>query len=705
MYERSLGRFDHRWDYHDAAGLLVGLVLRWDTPKGKQIRPVSFFRDDGHDHGSGGQWKLTGMPAPRPLYGLPGLIHKDGQSHELVLVCEGEKAAEAAIACGYTATTSPHGAKSASKCDWSVLNGKHVVIVPDLDEAGDRYADELIELCSGSASVRVVDLSEAWSDLPSGADLVDVLAMESGDAQRLSQRLDALIQQTEPECISGGQEDFAAKNSERTARIYQPFPVDLLPDPVKCYIMQGAKAIGCDPSYIAIPVLSMLAGSIGNTHEVRLKYGWTEPCVVWSCIVGKSGTCKSPAIALAFRPLELIQERMFLEYQQELEAQKQDSGGYQAHENAGNGSVPRPSRCIIDDATIEATIELISTNPHGIVQKRDELAAWFDFERYSGGNSSGGASRWIELFHARPVSVDRKTTESIFVPRAALSIAGGTQPGILNRLLTKKNLESGLIARFLFAMPAAPSKRWTNNEIDPVVSDQMNTLVKRLYSHTMCTVEPTASKEQPNPHIIDLDPDAKQAFGAFVDVHNESIQHQPEHIGAAWSKLECYVARFALIIHLVREAVNDPTLMDPEHIDTDSINAAIRLVEWFKAETKRVYTILEMDHETLENLQAVEWIGKKGGAVTVREFSRGLAKYKETSKAEARIKQLVEAGFGILQGRKPRGRTQEFVLHAEYQSPPCITETDTSGPDSPEIPQSDTGAIGRYQVHSTGEDQ
>lgn len=691
VYERALGRHDDLWEYHDFNRAVVGVVLRWNTPAGKQIRPASLVN---------GQWTLTGMPAPRPLYGLPALIQMNHQSEDPVLVCEGEKAADAAIACGYTATTSPHGSKSAAKCDWSVLDGKHVVIVPDLDDAGDRYADDVVELSQGAASIRVIDLSEGWSELPIGGDLADVLALESGDTQGVAKTLDALIQQSSPE-LSHGQ---TAKNSEKTAKIYQPFPVHLLPGVVGSYIMQGSKAIGCDPSYIALPVLSMLAGAIGNTHEVRLKHGWTEPCVVWSCIVGKSGTCKSPAIALAFRPLELIQERMFQEYQQDLETSKQESGGFEGIGRAGNGSVPRPGRCIIDDATIEATIELISANPHGIVQKRDELAAWFDFERYSGSNSSGGASRWIELFHARPASVDRKTSESIFVPRAALSITGGTQPGILHRLLTGKNLESGLIARFLFAMPQAPSKRWTNDEIDPAVSNTMNRLVEALHNHHMCTVPPDASEEQPRPHIIELDAGATHAFGAFVDAHNESIQHQSEHIGAAWSKLECYVARLALIIHLVREASGDPTLIDPERIDIDSINAAIALVEWFKIETKRVYTILDMDQETLENQRAIEWISKNGGAVTVREFSRGLAMYNDSTKAESKLNELVGAGFGVFQGRKPRGRSQEFVLYAEYQSPAGTTVTGTSGPDSRKTWHSGTGASGHYQVHSTGED-
>jgi hypothetical protein len=46
---------------------------------------------------------------------------------------------------------------------------------------------------------------------------------------------------------------------------YVPFPLDALPEPVRGYTDACSAAIGCDPAYVALPVLSMLAGAIGNT--------------------------------------------------------------------------------------------------------------------------------------------------------------------------------------------------------------------------------------------------------------------------------------------------------------------------------------------------------------------------------------------------------------------------------------------------------
>ena len=68
-----------------------------------------------------------------------------------------------------------------------------------------------------------------------------------------------------------------------------------LPAPLAEYVRQCAVALGCDPAFVALPVLAVIASAIGNTRVIRLKRGWDEPAVLWTVIVGDSGTLKSPA--------------------------------------------------------------------------------------------------------------------------------------------------------------------------------------------------------------------------------------------------------------------------------------------------------------------------------------------------------------------------------------------------------------------------
>lgn len=152
--EGKLGQRSHEWEYHDRNGKVVGVILRFETPRGKEIRPVSLID---------GKWTAKGMNEPRPLYGLPAAVEAS-----CVVVTEGEKAADAARLLGYTATTSAHGAASPRKTDWNPLAGKDVVILPDNDGPGQGYAETVAVILVGlepPARVKIVKLP----GLPEGA--------------------------------------------------------------------------------------------------------------------------------------------------------------------------------------------------------------------------------------------------------------------------------------------------------------------------------------------------------------------------------------------------------------------------------------------------------------------------------------------------------------------------------------------------------
>lgn len=146
----KLGTPSGRWTYRDASGGVLGFVNRFDGPEGeKQFRPLVLFRP-----ATGGkpQWRWESWPAPRPLYGLERLATKPGAR---VIVCEGEKSAEAAtrLCPDAVAIASPNGSKSATKADWKPLAGRKVTIWPDADKPGQEYAAAVVEmLCAAGVT-------------------------------------------------------------------------------------------------------------------------------------------------------------------------------------------------------------------------------------------------------------------------------------------------------------------------------------------------------------------------------------------------------------------------------------------------------------------------------------------------------------------------------------------------------------------------
>lgn len=194
--ERRHGPKSAHWVYTDAAGEPVFLSVRFPVPPNPakpDAKASKTYRPVGRVAGG---WIIGDPPDSLPLYHLPELLAtKPG---DRVYVCEGEKAADAARACGLVATTSPHGAKSADKSDWSPMAGHDMVILPDLDKAGERYAADVarLALAAGAKSVRVVRLVDLWADLPEGGDMADLLEHRGGDVDPIRAEVEVLADKT-----------------------------------------------------------------------------------------------------------------------------------------------------------------------------------------------------------------------------------------------------------------------------------------------------------------------------------------------------------------------------------------------------------------------------------------------------------------------------------------------------------------------------
>lgn len=160
--------------YSDARGNPLYQVIRARHPQTgeKWVRPMH------HD----GTHYMLGKPTfanGTPLYGLDLLATR---KDETVVVCEGEKCADALRRIGVLAITSG-SANSARSADWQPLAGREVLIWPDHDEPGQKYAYQVSEAIAGIASsFSIIDSSAL--NLAEGEDAVDWLKANP-DASRL----------------------------------------------------------------------------------------------------------------------------------------------------------------------------------------------------------------------------------------------------------------------------------------------------------------------------------------------------------------------------------------------------------------------------------------------------------------------------------------------------------------------------------------
>lgn len=179
------------YEYRNEAGALLRRKVRWKP--GLDGRRKIFSWEKPNERG--GWAKCQGDGNPKILYyseQLPGARVAGTR----VLVVEGEKDANSALALGLVAVTNPEGAGSGK---WRLayseqLRGLDVTIIADKDAVGRAHAQSAAASLSGvAASVRVLELpGDGVKDL---SDWVDVAKRPDQGQQDIRARLDELLRE------------------------------------------------------------------------------------------------------------------------------------------------------------------------------------------------------------------------------------------------------------------------------------------------------------------------------------------------------------------------------------------------------------------------------------------------------------------------------------------------------------------------------
>ena len=455
---------------------------------------------------------------------------------------------------------------------------------------------------------------------------------------------------------------------------FQPFPVDILPKVIRDYVVCVARSIGCDPSFVVLPVLTVCAGVIGNTRRLRVKRSWFVPPIIWTALVGGSGTKKTPPQRAAFKPLKDRQQDQLQQHEADTASFNDELANFKLKlkefERTGEGKRPtqpeRPvcERCLVSDTTIEGLVPILQGNSRGVILQRDELVGWIGgFDKYSKtGKASADAAHWLSIYSAESLIVDRKTGElrTLFVPDPAVCVCGGIQPGILARALGEEHRENGLAARLLMAYPPRRAKCWTDDDVPEEQEQAFADVVERLAG-----MQPDLDRGgNERPGQVFLTDDARSAFINYYNATGEEQAGMTEDLAAAWSKLEEVAARLTLVFHCIRGVTTDN--VDPKKCDAESMAAGITAAEWFKGETERIQKLLSESAEERELRSLADWIRLRGGIVRPSDLVSNRRDTKTVVQAELNLRRLISAGLGkwndVPTGPHGGRPTREFVL-------------------------------------------
>lgn len=373
------------------------------------------------------------------------------------------------------------------------------------------------------------------------------------------------------------------------------FPVDVFPTPIQEIINETHKCLNFPIDFIAGSILYAVSVATGNTHRVEIMRGWREGSVLFISIVGRPGTNKSHPVSFALNPIEKRDNQRFQSYLKEkieydliskLSKKEREKQGY------GDPKLPIWEQILVTDFTPEAITDIHKDNQRGIGVYADELASWFkNFNRYNNGSEE---QLWLSVWSGKPIRINRKTSDPIYIPLPFISVAGTIQPGVLNELAEKRT-ENGFIDRLLFVLPDNLKKEyWNENELNPKILKNWDTIISKLLD---LSFDQDGSNDI-QPKILKFTPKAKQLlFNWQKELTDQFNMPENEEISGIYAKIEMYAARLALCLEMAHFACNNS---DKNNVGIEAVKGALKLVDYFKHTALKVHSII-FNENPIEN--------------------------------------------------------------------------------------------------------
>ncbi len=391
------------------------------------------------------------------------------------------------------------------------------------------------------------------------------------------------------------------------------FPVDVLPYALQRIVAETHQHLTFPVDYIAASLLCAASMSIGNTYRVQFKEGWQENAVLYMALVGRPGINKSHPLNFALAPIREQDGQTLAHYVRERDEYRRllattQSERDQVAINEEPPIIPVPRKVLMGDFTPEALASVHDENPRGLGVHCDELAAWFkNFNRYKAGSDM---EFWLSSWSGAPISIDRKLSGSLLIPKPFITVVGTMQDGVLHELAKDRRDQNGFVDRILFVKPVGLRKEyWSDTDLNPQITALWFQILTRLLDVPLMVDDNGC----PCPRIL---PYTREAREFLFNWQRSNADHcnvtKNDSVRGIYSKIEVYVHRLALILQLLQWACEEGNNAE---VGLTAVQGAADLAEYFRESAIRSYSIIApvcpVDRLTLDKKRLYDALPKE----------------------------------------------------------------------------------------------
>jgi hypothetical protein len=423
-----------------------------------------------------------------------------------------------------------------------------------------------------------------------------------------------------------------------------------------------------------VGLLSLLAAAsslhkVGTELAINRSEDFTVPPTIFAGLVSESGQKKSPILkAIVKKPLSVLQREKREAFQEASAQYEKDIATWdkcKADEREskfpqGKPIKPQQRLYYFTNYTNEGLIYQVQAHPDkALLALVDELVGLFASQnKYSGGRGSDRQDL-LSAFDGTGATVLRANGTRADLEELLLSIFGTIQPEVLKGLMRDCSDPDGHWARFLFVhQPLAAA---TLPEEDSGGFD----LTDRILGYYRAIDRLPAIQYRLS----------REAYKRYKPVYDQleklRVSHPSPGMRAVYSKMEGYIGRLALNLHVLFELSSGKS-MPCEEIPLVIMEMAIALAKFFIGQVKLIHANVEAELAPqlvkLINLsKRFDSVGKQGGWVKTADFQKSFTSTKQPKADVARswMKECSALGFGKIRGK---GASLEFHWNPDIEN-------------------------------------
>ncbi|MDP8963587.1 MAG: DUF3987 domain-containing protein, partial [Cyanobacteriota bacterium] len=410
---------------------------------------------------------------------------------------------------------------------------------------------------------------------------------------------------------------------------------------------------------------------VGTELAINRTQGFTVPPTIFAGLVSESGQKKSPVLkAIVKKPLSVLQrekreafQKAVADYEDKIAAWDKCKGDERSSKFPdGKPKKPQQRLYYFTNTTGEGMLYQFQAHPDkALLALVDELIGLFNSQnKYTGGRGSDRQDI-LSAFDGSGATLLRAEGAKADLDGLLLSIFGTIQPEVLKRLMKDCSDPDGQWARFLFVLqPLAAAVLPDEDSGGLDLTERLLTYYRRI--------------DQLPAREYRLSREAYKRYKSVYDqLERLRVSHPNAGMRAVYSKMEGYIGRLALNLHVLWQLFSGNELPNQE-IPLAIVERAIALVKFYIGQVRIIHkSSSETDlaphiAKLIQQSKLLESIGKDGW-VRDRDYQRSFNKQPRIDEARSWMKEAEALGFGTTRASGRNGLAVEYKWRCDHDSP------------------------------------